>query len=684
MAPQKDHFENRGQICCHCGRKRGLRDAANHADLIKSLLVKDYDYNSPMFPNMICATCRNYLNDKKKDPNSTGRRPPPPLKYEELFPRSSRSTGLFDPKPGERCDCALCDIARLTLDYPQFHQQHSRHPGNAPLPPPTPPPPMIVCSYCYSPYGPGKKHECSKSTLQGNLVSAVRQKSVNTQEKVVSKTLKSIATDQEVTTRGGSVQLTTAGPNKLRVVVGKRRNEDRENPKVSNEFMMQLQNTISCSDLDTLKIGRCFRVFFGQRNMEPGLKAALTRRNRSLEDIFRVEQVEFETTKDEETVIKPAVVADVPALITLLLHERELDPSHHQLHIGLDGGQDVLKVLLLVCQAVGDEPPEKRAGDFKLTSAKKIMIIGAVHGVDENYSNVKTLLEKLDLESIGDHPFAVDIKMMLILCGKQSASSRHSCPYCEGSGDFSESYEPYTLGSLKSHLDNFRAAGSVKRKAKDYSNVTRPALITGSDSDRTLELLNFPSLHVLTGVTGKIVNEMVKSIIGGELFISTFMDKNRIKWADYRPETFEGNQARKFVKLSSKLEVEARKIRSIPSAVRAIHFAKTLRLFNNVVEACFGQELDLNFREKILRFEDQYRMLDISVTPKVHMVFSHISDFLKLKDYVSGLGQWTEQAMESAHSEFKKEWNLKRLDAAHSNFGDNFLQTVIRFNSKHV
>ena len=146
-----------------------------------------------------------------------------------------------------------------------------------------------------------------------------------------------------------------------------------------------------------------------------------------------------------------------------------------------------------------------------------------------------------------------------------------------------------------------------------------------------------------------------------------------------------GNQARKFVKLGKKLEEEARKIKRVSSAVRAIQFAKTLKYFNDVVVACFGQELDEEtYREKIDIFKNQYRMLDISVTPKVHMVFAHISDFLELKDEVSGLGKWTEQAMESAHHEFKSEWNLKRLDVTHPKFGENFYQAVVRFNSKRV
>ena len=70
--------------------------------------------------------------------------------------------------------------------------------------------------------------------------------------------------------------------------------------------------------------------------------------------------------------------------------------------------------------------------------------------------------------------------------------------------------------------------------------------------------------------------------------------------------------------------------------MRALQFSKILWLFNNVVKACFGQKLDEdNFREKNLSFEEQYRMLNILVMPKAHMVFSHISDSLgQVKIYV--------------------------------------------------
>ena len=65
--------------------------------------------------------------------------------------------------------------------------------------------------------------------------------------------------------------------------------------------------------------------------------------------------------------------------------------------------------------------------------------------------------------------------------------------------------------------------------------------------------------------------------------------------------------------------------------------------------------------------------LCITVTPKVHAVFEHISEFLEqtadefavnsepsagdsVADVYPGLGFWSEQASEAAHSDFAKIW----------------------------
>ena len=56
-----------------------------------------------------------------------------------------------------------------------------------------------------------------------------------------------------------------------------------------------------------------------------------------------------------ELVENTVILADIPALITFLLEQRELDPENHTLQLGLDGGQSILKICLLVREAVGEE-----------------------------------------------------------------------------------------------------------------------------------------------------------------------------------------------------------------------------------------------------------------------------------------------------------------------------------------
>ena len=64
------------------------------------------------------------------------------IDFELLFPRSTRSSAnLFSPVPGTRCDCNVCDLARMKLDYPAWHKQHSKPAGKPPKEnvPPAPP-----------------------------------------------------------------------------------------------------------------------------------------------------------------------------------------------------------------------------------------------------------------------------------------------------------------------------------------------------------------------------------------------------------------------------------------------------------------------------------------------------------------------------------------------------------------
>ena len=113
-------------------------------------------------------------------------------------------------------------------------------------------------------------------------------------------------------------------------------------------------------------------------------------------------------------------------------------------------------------------------------------------------------------------------------------------------------------------------------------------------------------------------------------------------------------------------------------------FVETLRKFDEIVTACFGQTLDPKYEEHIAAFSELYKGLNISVTPKVHVIEKHVAQFLKQKGEVSGLVFWSEQAMESSHHDFKLEWEMVKVSPNHEEYGDKLFNTVVRYVGKHL
>ena len=338
--------------------------------------------------------------------------------------------------------------------------------------------------------------------------------------------------------------------------------------------------------------------------------------------------------------------------------------------------------------------PQKRAWhqdgvsgrQFKLSSVQKLMVVAAAPDTEESWENIETLLSELDIASLSACPFAVDMKVQLILLGKQTGASKHNCPYGHGSAPYN-TCPLITLKSLEENYQAFQAAGSDEKKAKDFNNCVRPALLQGDPQTTTLELLTIAELHIMTGTVGKLIQEIIKSFPikeDGNIFINTFMKTNNISWCSYQPGTFEGNQARKLLRSSKNLLSETEGLPSTMIGEKTADMVRTLVKFDQVVVACFGQDLDPCFRASIKEFENLYRSLGISVTPKVHCVFQHVTEFLEMTGLKTGLGAWSEQAMESVHHDLRLEWERSKVGPNHPNYAEQLFSTIVRYNSKHI
>ena len=98
-----------------------------------------------------------------------------------------------------------------------------------------------------------------------------------------------------------------------------------------------------------------------------------------------------------------------------------MDPHDHIVQFGFDDGQGMLKIMEIVkSKEVVKEQENKRSKysdgvcpkTSKLSSVKKMFIVGLIPDVQEIYPNVKAMLEELDPEGI-EYGLSADLKIYL-------------------------------------------------------------------------------------------------------------------------------------------------------------------------------------------------------------------------------------------------------------------------------
>ena len=331
--------------------------------------------------------------------------------------------------------------------------------------------------------------------------------------------------------------------------------------------------------------------------------------------------------------------------------------------------------------------PEGYGAEFLYTSVKKAIILGIFPDLPESYHNLKYLLDLLKLPSV-DFTFSQDIKVMLQIVGKQCAASKHPCPFCPSSTPALIKEKEYTLGELLEWNQKYVEAGSILKSAKEFSNCVQKPLITGNSGDCLIDKLNIPELHIILGVVDKILSEIEKKLFPSKEFgftvLTKFLESINLRRVSYHGQhKLEGNHCSKLLKNSEKLseflkaEVEEEKKPLLDM------FMNTLNSFNQVVKACFGKDLEVDYVSKISDFSSQYRSLGISTTVKVHILEAHVETFLRSKGNIHGLGHWTEQALEAVHADFKKTWAIRKVPAKHPDFAKFLKNVVCAYNIRH-
>ena len=350
---------------------------------------------------------------------------------------------------------------------------------------------------------------------------------------------------------------------------------------------------------------------------------------------------------------------------------------------------------------------------MKLNSVKRVIILAAAD-VKEHQLNVKLMWNKANMNSL-KMQLAVDLKMANIVLGLQSHSSTCSCYICDAANPFKpgvdwkkvgseredgekvkkkvgserkdgEKVQFRTLGSIRENVTAWRNAGADLKMAKNYKNCTEMPLFEDKDEDGnyvdsdvlTMHIIPPGELHLHLGLN-HIYNELKK----------IWPDAD--KWAaqchvfvEGQYQQFNGPGCNTLLKDKSLTTLES----MLPKDEHLMGFARALRALSKVVTNCFGYAASPSVKEDIEAFRELYLKLNITVTPKFHIIFEHVYQYLEHKAALNGkwagLAVETEQPFEAAHHDFSKRYRLFKLHRDNKGYKGSLHRAMCCYNSLNV
>lgn len=662
---ERVHDENRNRVCVICYRKGSRKLSSTDINAIQDYVIDGYSPENSNFPKAMCNGCFFILNKKR---NGIDVNLPMCDNYDPDRPIILRSS--------IQCSCRICCVARADLNEAK---NMKKKPGRRPSQQANinTESSFKVCGLCFAKLYRGCSH--SNESCRSK-----RQKISNINDLLDSPTK---VTKQRVASR----IIDDVGPS-LPTLNGKSKNlvkspitPDRR-LQLSVGDLSHIQNDLNLSDRQVVKLSKDIRYACESRTViEPGLKGKITGATHQLDDLFTVEKLDFVTLARDEVVercSKSAVICrDVDELVHRIVKHRNLNKDDLHIRVGIDGGGGFLKIGLSVFELVDSPTSCTRrkltsglSCQFKHSGVKRSFVLALVPDVQENYPNVKLLWIKTGLNNMHEtFTIACDLKLCNLLVGIMPHGSKHPCSWCTAEKhNLQYTGTPRTIASLSSNFWQYFESGRDKQKARNFSNVIHPSIVSVSDSlTPIIQIIPPPELHLLSGPTATMYSGLEKEWNSAGLWLR----KCHVERQLMHGGSFTGNNARTLLRNVDLLEDVC------PKEPNVLRYVKAFRCFNEVVVSCYGSSLQPDFREKIRNFQNAYLQLPLNVTPKVHSIFFHIPEFCA--SVGRGLGHYSEQVIESLHHSFDDVWRKFKIHETHPQYGDRILRSVCVFNGRH-
>lgn len=316
----------------------------------------------------------------------------------------------------------------------------------------------------------------------------------------------------------------------------------------------------------------------------------------------------------------------------------------------------------------------KNVKKFKDSGVKKVILI-ALASVQENYHNASQMWGMLGINKFLD-TIATDLKLGNIMTGLMSHSSTFPCTWCDASNISLNKCGTYrTIENCIANFDGWVKNGQDEKKAKLFKNCIHPPIYACNYSQEILDIFPPPELHLLIGCVNKIFDHMRENFksISDEWEKQCHVERKNVHRGS---SSFAGNACKILLNNVDKLRSLCDK------GLSCLKYVDCFQKFRKVVDSCFSVKLDPAFVTDIKLFKESYEALGISITPKIHAIFFHVSDFCSKTGM--GLGFYSEQAVESLHHDFCVTWKKYKVLKKHPQYTEKLLRAVCEYNSKHV
>ena len=327
-------------------------------------------------------------------------------------------------------------------------------------------------------------------------------------------------------------------------------------------------------------------------------------------------------------------------------------------------------------------------GSSKLSGVNKTFLLGALPYSQENYSNTKLLLSQLDMADMKP-TFSPDMKMAIYLIGKVYSTCKYPCIFGSGTSPFVDVCELLTVGDAKRWYSEFMAAGG-KGTGIEFASFVYEILFQYPNVTLLIDILNFPELHVMLGITQKLLDYI--KLFSSTDFTESILTALNITQTFHRGKKgLNGNACKKLLENATLIIIRSKSLPDSCDKVKIGAAAKTLSLFGAVVSSSFGNLVVGDWVQDIHKFCISYRALPgITYPPKFHLVESHLQQFLERRwsqdeSYKGfGCGYWSEQPFEALHDKFDQFWARYKVGREHEDYGKMLRDAVMSWNGRKV